>query len=351
MAQLIAGQEMSQEDKNLLEAFAWDRFTETGGGAVLAANARYAASMHPVHSRTSGLGVAAAVGTELGSYSTARSAAEERQRDRASFFTDGDDSDDSLERAALMGKQDSIAYTFGGDKSDNQLAKEYIAELEPYEGSPDALTISARSEEGAISVTTPSGEAQPPSAKTETASNNAGRIDEDVQSSITASSTSSQSSSQMDAVYQRIKENKAKQTLAVDSSKPKDERPDPGFRIYYEDPETGEGIEVPPYTSPGVFQASLKRKKEAAARSSSIPPKDALTEQANDKTDIQEPGTYDETTFDGYQTILALNSRGSRDEELEVMKAARQRNRLSEDSINMDEIGAVRMDEDEIQPC
>ena len=70
-------------DQALLEAFGWDRFVSRPTAAAV--TARYAASMHPVQGRTAGPGVAAAVGTELGSYSTARSAAAERANDRAFF--------------------------------------------------------------------------------------------------------------------------------------------------------------------------------------------------------------------------------------------------------------------------
>ena len=84
---LIAGN-LSEEDEALISAFSWDRFTVEGGGDKLAADARYAASMHPVHSRSSGVGVSAAVGTELGFYSGAGEAKEERARDRQSLFAD-----------------------------------------------------------------------------------------------------------------------------------------------------------------------------------------------------------------------------------------------------------------------
>jgi hypothetical protein len=57
-----------------LKAFAWDRFLAAAGSAKLAANARYAASMHQSLKRaTCGWELSAAVGTELGSYSSARS--------------------------------------------------------------------------------------------------------------------------------------------------------------------------------------------------------------------------------------------------------------------------------------
>ena len=84
---LITGN-LGEDDETLLSAFSWDRFTAPGGGDKLAADARYAASMHPVHRRSSGMGVSAAVGTELGFYSGAGDARDERAKDRSSLFDD-----------------------------------------------------------------------------------------------------------------------------------------------------------------------------------------------------------------------------------------------------------------------
>lgn len=114
MASLLGGLDLSPEDNALLDAFSWDRFTVKGGGAELAAKSRYAASMHPIHRRTSGVGVSAAVGTELGSYSTATSAAAERQQDRSSLWNNGND--DAMERAAQMGIDDAAAFSSPEDE-------------------------------------------------------------------------------------------------------------------------------------------------------------------------------------------------------------------------------------------
>mmetsp|Transcript_28208 Transcript_28208/g.43241 ORF Transcript_28208/g.43241 Transcript_28208/m.43241 type:complete len:723 (-) Transcript_28208:769-2937(-) len=160
LASLLGGLDLSEEDQALLDAFAWDRFTKPGGGEELAANARYAASMHPIHKRTTGVGVSAAVGTELGSYSTATSAAAERQKDRASLWGD-DSSEDELERAAQMGKEDAGAFSSAADttrKDDRDVVKKedtnnvsksnskpvpslQAALATPFEGSPDAITV------------------------------------------------------------------------------------------------------------------------------------------------------------------------------------------------------------------
>ncbi|GKY92777.1 hypothetical protein MPSEU_000247500 [Mayamaea pseudoterrestris] len=419
IAQLIAGEPLSMEDEAMLKAFAWDRFTETGGGAALAANARYAASMHPIHSRTTGFGVAAAVGTELGSYSTARSAATERGRDRASLFGSNSDSDDSFERAAQMGQDDSLAFTFG----DTPIAKEettrierreHIAQLEPYEGSADAWTVPAINYESELAsapmtvraplspdLTAPIKQyneqmfdgyqdiqqsnknddrrSELQSMREAMRRNRVGSkgIDETLLSGllsqpspaqrVTANATAASPMSTnntgrpMRELYQQIKENKAKQVMKMPTYVEKVELPDPGFRIYYKIPETGEQVEVPPYTSPGEFQDSLKRRKDnfSKASSSSQKPENTANGDVDAATIMHVNGAatavdtsgYSEKTFDGYQAIQELNSRTSRDEELQLMKEARRRNRLGQKSIDMSKIGAVHMDEDEVQPC
>jgi len=109
-------------DEALVKTFGWERFKEKGGGKKLAANARYAASMHPVQQRSTGVGVSAAVGTELGFYSGAEAAVDERRKDRDSLFRGfGDDGgveeeqDGAFERAASLGVRDSTAFSFDGE--------------------------------------------------------------------------------------------------------------------------------------------------------------------------------------------------------------------------------------------
>lgn len=140
---LIAGN-LSEEDEALISAFSWDRFTVEGGGDKLAADARYAASMHPVHSRSSGVGVSAAVGTELGFYSGAGEAKEERARDRQSLFADAgmsESEEDAFEKAAMMGKVDAGAFTLGDDVEKARLPNKAVI-AEPV---PDAYTVGSSS--------------------------------------------------------------------------------------------------------------------------------------------------------------------------------------------------------------
>jgi len=107
---------LNEEDAALLEAFTWERFVAPGGGQKLAMEARYASSFYPTQRRAKGFGVSAAVGTELGFYSDASAAKDERAQDREAMFGS---SDESLEKAAQMGLNDASHFSFGVD---NKLA-------------------------------------------------------------------------------------------------------------------------------------------------------------------------------------------------------------------------------------
>jgi hypothetical protein len=325
-----ASQLLSEEDRNFLQAFGWDRFTSPEGAKRLAANSRYAASMYPVHTRRSGVGVAAAVGTELGSYSTARSAKDERKKDRESLFgSSGPFNDDGIndnnsnldteaafERAAMLGRQDAAA--FAGFKTENgqngqRMEKESTPKLPslestsskstntmPYDGSADAFTVGFANSS-----------AEEDTEKEEETSN---------------------SDSDLKSIYQSIIDNKSKQKVELPDEEP-DDRPDPGFRIYHVDKESGEETEVPPYTTPGEFLQSLKKSNvnngsspdvsSISSLSPSLPPPNGETSSG-----------YDETTYDGYQAILEANSSTNREDELKAMKEARRKNRLGQTSID-----------------
>lgn len=329
VASLLCGVELTAHDQELIDAFAWDRFTSPGRGIALAAQSRYAASMHPVHSRTSGTGVASSVGTELGVYSSARSAAEERQRDRNLLMhpSDGDgDADDPLERAAAMGKRDSAAYTFGSHKAEG-------AEVETrrYEGSPDALTV------GSASSSNEAMDASPPTAPEGS--------DSDAAPPTPASTQS------LEEAYAKIRANMAKRLVELDDSPSVDERPDPGFRIFHRD-DAGVVREVPPYTTPGDFLASLRHGEAKGDATVAPGGGDGIGNASHlngsprvESVDDAAPSTstYNERTYDGYQDIQQANSRATREEELQAMREARQRNRQDPSTINPDTIGAQRM--------
>jgi glycine/D-amino acid oxidase-like deaminating enzyme len=314
---------LSEKDSHFLKAFSWDRFTSPEGAKRLAANSRYAASMYPVHTRRSGVGVAAAVGTELGSYSTARSAGEERRRDRkmlfgSSAFSDGSvshgtadkdsDSDEALERAAEMGRQDAAA--FSGLKARTETPTELLPfgsegsasyNTIPYDGSADAFTV------GTADV--------------------ANRDVVDPDRTVGSSRNKESSDSDLQSIYQSIANNKSKQKVDL-PDKAKDERPDPGFRIYHLDKETGQQSEVPPYTTPGDFLESLKRSKHTEALSKAESEPISKEDNINGLMEKMEQQKYDETTYDGYQAILEANGSSNREDELKAMREARRKNRL-----------------------
>uniref|UniRef100_A0A7S3Q2W1 FAD dependent oxidoreductase domain-containing protein n=1 Tax=Chaetoceros debilis TaxID=122233 RepID=A0A7S3Q2W1_9STRA len=335
------------EDEELLEAFKWDRFTVAGGGKALAANTRYAASMHPVHKRSSGMGVAAAVGTELGFYSGASDAAEERKRDRESLFQDfgiSDNEEDVFELAAKQGLSDSTAFSYSSkvekprksnenttpdpittNRSNYAVDEKKSSQALPFDGAPDAFTVGVAS----------------------SSSSN------DESSSLPQEKASK--SHNLESVYKNIRKNKAENSSKVEMAQSEnDTKPDPGFRIFHVDSITRKETEVPPYTSPMKSKAVIEKndnEKTTANKANSVnelenkSPKMEAAEVLSDGYD--QPDNYDETTFDGYQTIQSANSRNSRDEELEAMKNARMANRVKSSKIDESMIGVILMEDTE----
>lgn len=113
---------MAEVDRNLLRAFSWGRFTSPGGGRAIAANARQAAALYPVH-RRSAEGVSTSVGTELGFYEGAAAAKGDRERDRnAMIFGISGEEEEALERAAGLGVMDAQAFSFG-DEGDGWMVR------------------------------------------------------------------------------------------------------------------------------------------------------------------------------------------------------------------------------------
>lgn len=121
-----------------------------------------------------------------------------------------------------------------------------------------------------------------------------------------------------------------------DDQNGEDERPDPGFRIFHVDEETGEQREVPPYTSPGEFLERIKKEKLSA--NGKVEEDVAGITNVNAKSNGHEeaPSQTPNNTFDGdgYSYIQKANSRSSRAEELKAMRAARQQNRREETEEN-----------------
>ena len=310
-------------DEALLEAFKWDRFTEAGGGKKLAANTRYAASMHPVHKRSSGAGVAAAVGTELGFYSGAGAAAQERKKDRDSLFQVGGISageDDAFEKAAMQGVSDGTAFKYTVEKpkirkeervpvvDDND---EPTASALPFDGYPDAFTVGVASED------------EP------------------------EEETDSSADDNLDSVYDSIRKNKAVAATNVEMGMADNEsRPDPGFRVYHVDKETRKETEIPPYTSPEKFFSQNKVDEPVQQPKARVEVKAGAGFATEVDEQHDESGDYSEKTYDGYTTIQDANGRGSREEELKAMKIARIANRRKVSEIDENKIGVRAMDDD-----
>jgi thiazole synthase len=321
LASLIAGIPLSDEDTRLLEAFKWDRFTSKEGGAKMAANARYAASMYPIHKRKSGVGVAASVGTELGSYSTAVSAREERQKDRSSLFGDGG-GDDAFERAAAMGQQDGKVFSFGGEKKWTPPGGKKEAEPEPvwetFNPPPIPPALPALQESNAVPYNGPD------SVDAYTVGCASNEKDDEVATSNAAD---------LKSVYQSIKNNKAKEQVEM-SEDQGEERPDPGFRVHHIDEVTGESREVPPHTSPGAFMESIQKEKEGALAAQDVASSVASPHRSDD-------GESNDGRLDGYQTPEKGLKKGAADDPniAESMRKARVSNRVNSNSVglNLDE--------------
>jgi glycine oxidase len=298
---------LDPDDESLLEAFAWDRFTAPEKSAALTANMRYASSMHPIHKRGKS---SATMGAELGTYSTARAAAQDRKKDREALF--GDD-EAAFERAAQLGKEDIAAYDLGQQSVVQDeysfgpvvnAATKVNGATMPYdlEGAADALTV------GIANNDNRNGEEEEHNNDTQT---------------------------RMDAIYDKIRANQAERHLEMSTSeKEDDDRPDPGFRIYHVDSETGEEREVPPYTAPLDFLKSIGKTTETTKESPATTAPASPAAAADDDE-------YSGSMYDGYQAIEQANSRQTRDEELDAMREARKRNRLDLSAIDEAQIGAL----------
>jgi len=354
-AHALAGKEdeLSQQDRDLLQAFSWNRFLglgtnnnksdKSGGGdandynakssVLLAANTRYAQTMHPIHQRRQP-GGAKLVTTDssmqqqqqqqqedLGMYATARMAQQERARDRQALFGNGEDSVDGgdsmeerLEQAAALGKSDASAYS-GIERRREQ--------PQPVENSDNTNT-----------------------EEEEEVTSRSSSIDQSTSTKVDASTETESSSSaaqdDLQDIYASIRANKKKKEQEESSwaellhreNDDDDDRPDPGFRIYHVDEVTGEKREVPPYTAPGVFLEQLAKEKKQQENQQTDA---AVAEQQHapqEEEEEEEDSNYNEQTFDGYTVIQNANSRGSREEELRAMRNARRQNRLEETEEN-----------------
>lgn len=323
LASLLSGRELSAADEALLHAFAWDRFTSPERSAAVAADTRYAASMHPIHRRKSGTGVAAAVGTELGSYSTARSAGQERSQDREVLFGSGDD---ALERAAELGRKDANAYDYGTDDEEEDSLEEELFSEKPSLMPGEAPSIPALTAGSSI-VKSTNESIDSTAAKKYEGSVDAYTVhsrdddDDDVAPPV----------EDLESIYETIKQNKAAVGEVEMGEPAEDDRKDPGFRIYYVDPVTGESHEVPPFTSPDEM-AKLVQEKAFSGKH--------VNGESKQQQQVSPPASEEQgdSIFDGYKAIEEANKGISDEESRKAMREARMRNRggSSSESLNLD---------------
>jgi len=374
---------MADEDRVLLEAFAWERFTRPGGGAVIAAKARYAATFYPVHKRSTD-GVSTSVGTELGFYEGAAAAKGDRERDRnAMMFGISDEEEQALERAAGQGVVDAGAFSFGETgnngwmvrrsdtaRSEEKGRSEEEVFITAVEADPDAFTVGViqDSDEEYNTSVSPSSSAYGVglTAEATAEANRQARINNrkktsDIDESrigamtmpVQPSKPLTPTNGDLSSVYETIKSNKARvQKDIVMGESDEVPRPKLDFTIYHVDKTTREEREVPQYTSLGEFLTSIE--KEKAANPEVVNGFRKHTRIINDKQGIANDDGFehingatttttmtgvteasggmmddgsDEKTFDGYQAIQEANSSSSREEELRKMKEARMKNR------------------------
>ena len=328
---------MSDEDAALLKAFAWDRFTQEGGGAKLAANARHASSLYPVHKRSS-LGVSSSVGTELGFYEGASAAKGDREADRNSMFGLSEEVEERLEKAAKMGVSDAGAFDFSrvdksswiendGDDDEAWGGKDDVSDKsEDREGTtvtaadPDAFTIGVVEDK----------------VQSESESHNEAEIESTVVDS-----------SNLSSIYEKIKANKAKAAESIEMGQDTTEKkPDLPFRIYHVDKKTREVTMVPPRTQPGIF---LKMKAEGKLKPTNEieAPKGETDESDSDASvSVSKPSNEEsKSTYDGYSAIReAFGECSTEEETAAATRAARMRNRVKSSQIDESKIGAMSIE-------
>jgi len=277
---------LSSEDEELLEAFSWERFVSKEGGLKMAVTSRIAAATYPTQHRAKGFGISASVGTELGFYSGASSAVDERKKDR-----DDDDDDEALEAAARLGISDASLFDYATADQPSSLSDASSTSYEkPVSNSvDDGIFLDAYT----------------------------------VGSSEQHQATSSGNADDIASIYDQIAQNKAN-SGDVQMGETNSNRPNPGFRIHHINIATQEMTPIPPYTRPEAFLASSGKFGTLSEGFSA--------------------DEYSEETYDGYADIEKANGAEGREGELASMKRARLANRDSESEIDMSIIGAQRIE-------
>jgi thiazole synthase len=336
LASLLSGRTLSDSDQALLDAFAWDRFTSPEKSATLAANTRYAASMHPIHRRKSGSGVAAAVGTELGSYSTARPASEERRQDRNALFDSGGD-DGAFERAAEMGRQDAGVYIFDDENTVDETTESTWLEL--LEQQPRRLSLPEEASFTKLPSFSKANDEYESPTNQYMDSLEAPKYEGSADAYTVPSQPDDDEYVNLSFVYDNIQKNKeSRGDIEMGEAEP-ETREDPGFRIYHVDSETGEERQVPPFTSPEEMARLVaeENKKTKSVNGASSFTKATFRPDADN--------VQDDSILDGYYNMAIeeeVNADKSSQEESSKasMREARMQNRagvLSEPLLHLDE--------------
>jgi hypothetical protein len=311
---------LTEKDAALLNAFRWDRFTKEGGGAKLAADARYASSLYPVHKRSS-TGVSSAVGTELGFYEGASAARGDREQDRKSMFGSSEVEDDRLEKAARMGVSDAGAFDFGNVDM-NAWMEEDFGEGES-DGEEVGNAVADVADNDALMDGSVNGQEQSIADNEETL--DATAVD----------------MSKLSSVYEQIMANKAKAAESIEMGQDTTEqKPDFPFRIYHVDKKTSEITMVPPYTQPGEF---MRMKEEGKLESTN---EFQAAEVGIDESESEPVQSIEPTTsYDGSLAIRKAYGEGSSEEETAIAtRAARMRNRVKTSEIDESAIGAMSLE-------
>ena len=219
----------------------------------------------------------------------ARAAKNERQTDRNLLWGDADE-DSIFEQAALKGLSDATSFILKKDdrpKESLHESSQYVS----YETTFPDLLKTEQNDSALLADTTQIDSHEKTNAITIGMSENG---DEAL------------GNANLSDTYAAIKSNKEAAAVHDFSVHDEDDKNvDIDFDIHWVDPESGESILVPPGTSPGDFHSTVSKSKGSSVKT--LDP--------------------DETTFDGYTEIQAKNSRGTRAEELEAMRASRISNR------------------------
>ena len=283
----------------------------------------------------------------------AKAAKSEREKDRSQLIRGiSDDNDDAFERAAMLGQKDGSAFVLGKvRKGESNVEKASpsafglkqgdLFEVEEIDGDgPAGIEDDQIENDGPVGIEEDQSENELEPVESYDKHNAITVASSDYISKLTSqidggveeflgklklgvgskevTEGSTRKTTDLNAMYDAIKANKASRAVALDMPSPdefRNDKEDLGFDIFWVDPDTEEHKLVPPYTSPGEFEQKISAEKSASPK--------------NNEESATQSGP-NEATFDGYTDIQMENSRGTRGEELEAMRAARISNRAME---------------------